>query len=86
MQKRTVLDKIVLGANGATHLRFLKQVVDDDGTIFASVPHRVVVESWDDPKKIMDFANERLSQKHAPVTQADQDWFEASMKAKRDKK
>lgn len=83
MKKTTVLDQIVLGADGHTHLRFLKQVVDDDGTVIASIPHRVVVHSWEDPEKVMAFAAERLGAKHAAVEREDQDWFRSAHKAKK---
>lgn len=83
MEKRTVLDQVVLCADGSTQLKFLKQVVDDDGTVIASIPHRVVAAAKEDPEKVMAFAAERLGAKHAPVSQADYDWIVAAKQAKR---
>ena len=83
MFKRSVLNQITQCADGSIHLRFLKQVVDDDGAVIASVPHRAVVHPKQDPEKVMAFNCERLELKHAPVDKADRDWFEQSVKARK---
>jgi hypothetical protein len=77
MIKRSVLDQIVMLANGSVSLRFLKQVLDDDGTVFAEIPHRAVVQPWEACADVMAFADERLTLKHAPVSQSDKDWLSA---------
>lgn len=46
---------------------FLKQVVDDDGTVISAEKHRAFAHPWEDVSKVFDFNNERLSLKHAPV-------------------
>lgn len=83
MHKRSILDQVVLCADGSMHLRFLKQVVDDDGTVIASIPHRVVAAAKEDPETVMAFAAERLGQKHAPVDKADKDWVKAISEKRR---
>lgn len=82
MKKRSVLAQIVLNADGSVQMKFLKQVVDDDGTVIASVPHIARAEAWEDPVKVMAFADERLSLKHAPVASSDKEWL-ASVKRKK---
>lgn len=71
MFKRSILDQITLCADGCVHLKFLKQVVDDDGTVIASDIHRAFVHSWEDVSKVVDFTDERLALKHAPVENKD---------------
>lgn len=83
MQKRSVLDQILLCADGSVQMKFLKQVVDDDGTIIASIPHRAIAHAWEDPEKVMAFACERLGLKHAPVDEADKDWVKSVKQSRR---
>jgi hypothetical protein len=83
MKKVSKLDQIVLCADGCVALKFLKQVVDDDGTIIASIPHRAIAQPWEDPANVMAFNAERLGLKHAAVDKADSDWLDAAAKARK---
>ena len=83
MQKRSVLEQIILCEDGYTHLKFLKQVVDDDGAVIAAIPYRMPIAPWEDPEKVMAFADERLSAKHAPVGQSDKDWLKSATKSRK---
>lgn len=78
MHKRSVLDQLTICADGHVLMKFLKQVVDDDGTVISSVPYRASASPWEDPEKVMAFAAERLGLKHAPVEQADKDWLKSA--------
>lgn len=84
MYKRSLLDQVLLCADGSVHLKFLKEVVEDDGTVISSVPHRAIAHSWEDAAKVLAFADERLSLKHAPVE--NKDAFASVMKRKPKKK
>jgi hypothetical protein len=42
MHKQTVLDRIEVERDGTINLRFAQEVVDDDGSIIKSEPHRTV--------------------------------------------
>lgn len=45
MQKRSILNQITLCADGSIGLQWLKQIVDDDGSIILSEPHRGVIDA-----------------------------------------
>lgn len=84
MEKKSVLDQIILCADGKMYLRFLKQIVDDDGTVIMSEPYRAAVASWQNPADVIAFVGERLGLKHAPVSQEDKDWFESVSPMRKD--
>ena len=48
MKKQVILNQITLFADGSTNLQFLKQIIDDDGTILSEIPHRRALAVGDD--------------------------------------
>lgn len=71
MHKRTVLNQITLCADGSIGLQLMKQVIEDDGTIFFSEPHRSVVDPDVEPGNQMMAVNAHLAEMGYPPLPAD---------------
>ncbi|MBT1154379.1 hypothetical protein J1C56_02110 [Aminobacter anthyllidis] len=71
MHKLTVLNQITLCADGSIGLQLLKQVINDDGTVFFSEPHRSVVDPDMEPGNQMVAVNEHLAEMGYPPLPAD---------------
>lgn len=81
MYKRTVLNQITLCADGSIGLQLMKQVVEDDGTVFFSEPHRSVVDPDVEPGNLMIAVNEHLAEMGYPPLPADMLGHVEKMKA-----
>ena len=44
MHRTVILNQVTLCADGSIALQMLKQVINDDGTVFASEPHRTALD------------------------------------------
>lgn len=62
MQKQTILDQIEIKRDGHIQLRFIKQVVDDDGTVLSEQYHRTVIPPGGDIDAQMAVVNDHLEQ------------------------
>lgn len=72
MQKKVILDGVSVRADGTTFMKFIKQILDDDGTPLAREVYRTSFDRQVKASDHMAFINGRLTAKFAPIEQADQ--------------
>lgn len=60
MHKQTILDRIEIVWNGQISLRFAKQIVDRDGTVVSTEPHRAILQPGRDIDAQMATVNSHL--------------------------
>jgi hypothetical protein len=60
MQKRTVVDQVEIQRDGTMHIRFKKQLVDDDGSITELGYHRMAAMPGEDLEGYMDVVDNHL--------------------------
>ena len=71
MKKQVILNQITLSADGSTNIQFMKQIVDDDGTILSSIPHRRVVSKGEDVQASLNEVTDHLVADGWPVPSID---------------
>lgn len=62
MQKNLVLNQVTLCADGSIGLQWLKQIIDDDGSVIFNEPHRSIVDFDGDANAQLDAVFAHLDQ------------------------
>lgn len=78
MYKRTIVDQIEILRDGHVMVRFLKQIIDDDGSLLSSAYHRASIHPGASIDEVMQDVNSSLIEmKMAPVDEAELDMLRA---------
>lgn len=67
MKKSTLLNQVVLSADGSISVQWLKVTTDDDGEVVASEPHRTVIDFDGDIEGTLKQVSNDLQQRKFPV-------------------
>jgi hypothetical protein len=83
ISKQVVVDLIEIARDGSIGVRFAKQIIDDDGELLGSQPHRVLLTPGDDLDSVMAKVNSHLPLlKFPPVAKEEYQQLSAYLQTK----